>query len=112
MKNLKRLLRARKIKAKNRFNSTKQHSVLVFKSSKHIYAHLIDKGKVLTTVSTCTPSIKAMDKVDRLNGISELICKKAKELNVEKAYFNRNGFKYHGAVKEICENCRKLSLIN
>jgi ribosomal protein L18 len=53
-----------------------------------------------------------MDKVDRIAGIGELICKKANELNIKKAYFNRNGFKYHGSVKKICEVCRKLALIN
>ncbi len=96
----------------------------VFRSSKHIYAQLIDDvlGKTLLSASDKeikSSASKKSDKGDKNeNGrkisvakeVGILVGKKAKKAGIEEIVFDRGGFKYHGRVKAVAEGAREGGL--
>ncbi len=83
----------------------------VFRSSKYIYAQIIDdeKGKTLLSESDCGKSDKKK-KTERALLVGEEIAKKAKEKKITKVVFDRSGYLYHGRVKAVAEGARKGGL--
>jgi len=82
--------------------------ISVFVSNRHIYVQVIDdqKGKTIANISDL--NIKEKDK--KLNLSKEMglaLAKELKKLKIEKAVFDRGGFKYHGRVKNIAEGLRE-----
>ncbi len=75
----------------------------VFRSSKHIYAQLIDdeKGKTL---------FAANGKLTAANEVGKLIAKKAIEKKINRVVFDRGGYKYHGKVKALADGAREAGL--
>jgi len=113
----KRERRHRRVRAK--IKGTKDRPRLcVFRSNKHIYAQLIDdeKGHTLVSVSDMDlpKKIKLPKEMTRKVGIAyevgKLIAKLAKEKGIEKAVFDRAGYKYHGRVKALAEGAREGGL--
>lgn len=87
----------------------------VFKSNSQIYVQLIDdtavKGSGKTLVSESSLSIKdKMTKTEQSAKVGELIAKKAIAAGIDTVVFDRNGFLYHGRVKELAEAARKAGL--
>lgn len=88
----------------------------VFRSSKHIYAQVIDDtaGRTLVAASTMEKALK--DKTDFENKISKafyigkLVAERAKGKGVSKVVFDRNGFMYHGRVKALSDGAREGGL--
>jgi large subunit ribosomal protein L18 len=83
----------------------------VFRSNKQIYAQVIDDitGKTLASAS----SLKLEDKLPKKElaaKVGELVAQSAKEAGVEKVVFDRNGYLYHGRIKELAEAARKAGL--
>lgn len=89
----------------------------VFKSAKHIYAQLIDDvaGNTLVSVSTLNSEIAAELKytgnVEAASKIGSLIAKEALSKGISKVVFDRNGFIYHGRVKQLAESARENGLV-
>lgn len=121
----------RKIKQKNRdrrhkrvrgkiSGTSKRPRLCVFRSSKHIYAQLIDdeKNKILavsndiemkkkgTKVAKGAKEIERSRKLALGFEVGKLIAKKAKDLKIEEVVFDRGGYKYHGRVKSLAEGAR------
>ena len=87
----------------------------VFKSNSQIYVQIIDdtaiEGSGKTIVSASSLDIKEkMTKTQKSTKVGEVIAKKAKEANIETVVFDRNGFLYHGRIKELAEAARKSGL--
>ena len=83
----------------------------VYRSNKQIYAQIIDDidGNTLASAS----SMKIEDKLPKKEiaaKVGELISQKAKEVGIEKVSFDRNGYLYHGRVKELANAARKAGL--
>ena len=83
----------------------------VFRSLKHISAQVIDDltGKTLAAAS----SLKIADKAPKKEiaaKVGELIAKSAQEAGVPAVVFDRNGFLYHGRVKDLADAARKGGL--
>lgn len=83
----------------------------VFRSNKQIYAQVIDDitGKTLASAS----SLKIEEKLPKKEvaaKVGELIAQSAKEAGVEKVSFDRNGYLYHGRIKELADAARKGGL--
>lgn len=76
----------------------------VFRSSRYIYAQIIDDAKGCTLASA-KGILKEADRV------GEDVAKKALERNIKNAVFDRGSFAYHGHVKELAEGARKAGLI-
>ncbi len=88
----------------------------VFRSAKHIYAQAIDDatGKVIATSSdvesTVKPATEGKAKKDRARLVGEAIGKKLLALSIDKVVFDRNGYIYHGRVKEVADGARAAGL--
>ncbi|HKM44463.1 MAG TPA: 50S ribosomal protein L18 [Dysgonamonadaceae bacterium] len=83
----------------------------IYRSNKQIYAQIIDDidGNTLASAS----SMKIEDKLPKKEiaaKVGELIAQKAKEVGIEKVSFDRNGYLYHGRVKELANAARKAGL--
>lgn len=89
----------------------------VFRSTKNIYAQLVDdlNQKTLTGVSSLNPDIKqqlekAEGKIEAAKLVGEKIAEKANELNIKKVVFDRGGYMYHGRVKAVADTAREHGL--
>lgn len=92
--------------------------VSVFKSSRHIYAQVIDdvNGNTLLHLSTMTPDIKGkitaenLNKVDSANIVGKQLGELAISKGLKKVRFDRGGYPYHGRVKSLAEGLREAGL--
>jgi large subunit ribosomal protein L18 len=87
----------------------------VFRSAKHVYAQAIDDvtGRVLAAASDTEPGIKSSlsgPKKERARQIGKVIGEKLKSKNITSVVFDRNGFIYHGRVKEVADGAREAGL--
>ena len=108
---IKRKLRNRKKLKDSNLNRLR---ISVSKSLKNISAQIIDDNqkKTLVSASSVEKDIKKnkSKKIDKSTLIGEILAKRAKEKNIEKVYFDRGQFKYHGRVKVFAETLRKNGL--
>jgi large subunit ribosomal protein L18 len=88
----------------------------VHRSSKHIYAQIIDdtKGVTLTAASSLEKalreSLKTGANVDAAKAIGKLLAERAKEKGIVDVVFDRGGYIYHGRVKALAEAAREGGL--
>jgi large subunit ribosomal protein L18 len=88
----------------------------VFRSAKHIYAQLVDgaTGTTLATVSTrakvVAGGLSSTGNIEAAKRVGQLIADVARQKQIEKVVFNRNGFLYHGRVKALAEAAREAGL--
>ena len=83
----------------------------VFRSNKQIYVQVIDdlSGRTLAAASSLGMTEK-MPKKEQAAKVGELIAKKAQEAGITKVVFDRNGYLYHGRVKEVADAARNGGL--
>ena len=107
-----RLLRKKAVRAK--ITGTSERPRLnVFRSSKHIYASLVDDrvGKVL--IASSDKDIKTNEKLAKKGKaflLGKAIAQKAIKKGFEKVVFDRAGYLYHGRVKELAQGAREAGL--
>jgi large subunit ribosomal protein L18 len=95
--------------------STDRTRLTVFRSAKHIYAQLID-SETGHTIASASSRSKAVigdgptGNVDAAKKVGAAIAGLAREKNIEKVVFNRNGFLFHGRVKALAEAAREAGL--
>jgi len=83
----------------------------VFRSNKQIYAQVIDDTTGRTLASASSLKIEGkLPKKEIAAKVGDLIAKNAKEAGIEKVAFDRNGFLYHGRIKELADAARKGGL--
>ena len=88
----------------------------VFRSTRHIYAQIIDdgKGQTLVAASTLSGEIKGklggLKKADAAREVGKLLAAKARDKGIARVVFDRNGFIYHGRVKAVADSCRENGL--
>jgi large subunit ribosomal protein L18 len=107
----------RKHSIRKRISGTAERPRLsVFRSNAHIYAQAIDDTtqKVLAAASdlesALAGSLTGKKKGERARLVGQTIGKKLKDQNVTKVVFDRNGFIYHGRVKELADGARDAGL--
>ncbi len=94
----------------------KRPRLSIFRSSKHIYAQIIDDtlGVTLAAASTLDKDIK--DKVktgadrEAATEVGKLIAVRAKEISIGPVVFDRGGYLYHGRVKALADSAREAGL--
>lgn len=124
----KRHIRHKRIRARIK-GTAKIPRLCVFRSSKHIYAQLIDDEKMKTILSLNDMNVKLpknqkIEKKDaeekKENGdkaflaakiasaylVGKSLAHKAIENKIEKAVFDRGGYKFHGRVKALADGAR------
>jgi large subunit ribosomal protein L18 len=88
----------------------------VFRSSKHIYAQVIDdaKGTTLATASSLEKdmrgSLKTGANVDAAKAVGKLLAQRAIEKGVKDVVFDRGGYLYHGRIKALADAAREGGL--
>lgn len=86
----------------------------VFRSSKHIYAQLIDDVASVTLVSASSLdkelNLENGGNVEAAQKVGELVAKRAVEKGHSTVVFDRGGYLYHGRVKELAEAARQAGL--
>ncbi|MEE9605104.1 MAG: 50S ribosomal protein L18 [Candidatus Scalindua sp.] len=113
----KRRIKRRKSIRKKVFGVKEKPRLSIYRSSKNIYCQLIDDtiGKTLVSASTLSEDIKKKvpyggnKKAAELVGLK--IAEEAKKNGIDKAVFDRGGYKYHGRVKALAESARKNNLV-
>jgi large subunit ribosomal protein L18 len=115
-KNATRLRRKRSIR-KRLSGTTARPRLSVFRSSKHIYAQVIDDttGETLVSASTQSPELRdniaGKQKIERATMVGQLIAQKTLAKEIRSVVFDRNGFIYHGRVKAVADAAREGGLI-
>jgi large subunit ribosomal protein L18 len=109
---LKRHLRVRK-----KITGTVERPRLsVFRSSKHIYAQLIDDVQGVTLASASTLDKELVEglgnggSVEAARKVGELIGQRAKSKGVAKVVFDRGGYLYHGRIQALADAAREAGL--
>ena len=88
----------------------------VFRSSKQIYAQIIDDAKGETLVSASSleksnrESLKTGADVAAAKAIGELLAKRAVEKGISEVVFDRGSYLYHGRVKALADGAREGGL--
>ena len=96
----------KKVASKDRFRLS------ISRSSKNIFAQIIDDDKNITLLSASSieKDIKSQQKVKKSELskiVAEKLAKKALEKKINKIFFDRGIYKYHGRVKIFAETLRK-----
>jgi large subunit ribosomal protein L18 len=91
--------------------TTERPRLTVFRSNKQIYAQVIDdiSGKTLAAASSLTLKEKAA-KTEIAAKVGELVAQKSIEAGIQSVVFDRNGYLYHGRVKQLADAARKGGL--
>ena len=88
----------------------------VFRSSKHIYAQVIDDRKGLTVASASSiekdmrGSLKTGANVDAAKAVGKLVAQRAIEKGVTDVVFDRGAYLYHGRIKALADAAREGGL--
>ena len=85
----------------------------VYRSSKHIYAQIIDdrSGVTLAAASSREKDLGASEgRIDASTEIGKRLAARAKEKGVVKCCFDRGGYLYHGRVKALADGARSAGL--
>ena len=98
--------KVKKVAPKNRFRLS------LLRSSKNIFAQIIDDSKSVTLVSASSieKDIKTENKVNKTELskiVAEKLAKKAQQKKITKIYFDRGVYKYHGRIKIFADTLRK-----
>jgi large subunit ribosomal protein L18 len=94
--------------------SPERPRLVVFRSSKHIYAQVVDDVRGVTLVGAGDTSegiqVDGKGKTARSFALGRLIAAKAKAKGIAKVVFDRGGYQYHGRVKAVADGARKGGL--
>ena len=96
--------------------SVERPRLCVFRSSKHIYAQIIEDvtGKTLVAASTAAKDVgdglKYSGNIEAAKAVGKSLAEKALAKDIKQVVFDRNGFLYHGRVKALAEAAREAGL--
>lgn len=82
----------------------------VYRSNKQIYAQVIDDMSGRTLASASSLGLGAMPKKEQAAKVGELVAANAIAAGVTSVVFDRNGYLYHGRVKELADAARNGGL--
>ena len=105
----------RRIKIKYRirksvFGTAERPRMSVFRSNKQIYVQVINDIEGKTLASASSLGLEAMPKIEQAAKVGELLAEKAQAAGISQVVFDRNGYLYHGRVKELADGARKGGL--
>lgn len=107
-----RTIRHKRVRAK--ISGTPERPRLnVFRSSKHIYAQIIDDVNGVTLVSAASNEKDFGENSGNKEGakkVGQMLAEKAKAKGITTVVFDRSGYIYHGRVKELAEGARESGL--
>ncbi len=114
-KNANRVARHKRVRKKVT-GTAERPRLCVFRSSKNIYAQIIDDTNRVTLVAASTLDSAIKDAVSSTGNkeaarkVGELVAKKAAEKGITEVVFDRGGYIYHGRILELAEGAREAGL--
>ena len=100
-----------KYRVRNKISGTAECPRLtVFRSNKQICVQIINDETASTLVAASSLGMEAMPKKEQAAKVGEAVAKKAIEAGITRVVFDRNGYLYHGRVKEVADGARKGGL--
>ena len=88
----------------------------VFRSSKHIYAQVIDdeKGETVASASSMEKEMRGAGNtganIDAAKAVGKLLAERAVKAGIKEVVFDRGGYLYHGRVKALADAAREGGL--
>ena len=82
----------------------------VYRSLVQMSVQIIDDENGKTLAAASTKELKAKPNVEGAKKLGEAIAKKAKDAKVSNIVFDRNGYKYHGRIKQLADSAREAGL--
>src|SRR5882757_3147274 len=106
-----RLRRRRRVRAKIR-GSAERPRIAVFRSNRGISAQLIDndRGHTVAAATWTESDLKGLPRMEQAAKVGALLAERAKTAGIERAVFDRGGYRYHGRVKALAEGAREGGL--
>jgi large subunit ribosomal protein L18 len=115
------LIQARRERRQHRvrkrvYGTPQRPRLAVFRSSKHIYAQVIndDTGTTLASASTVDPEIRQQQAYGGNKAaatiVGRLVAERAKRAGIDKICFDRRSYKYHGRVQALADAAREAGL--
>ena len=100
-----------KYRVRNKISGTAERPRMsVFRSNKQIYVQIVNDETSKTLVSASSLGMEACPKKEQAAKVGALIAKKALEAGITTIVFDRNGYLYHGRVKEVADAARNAGL--
>ncbi|MFT4245206.1 MAG: 50S ribosomal protein L18 [Micrococcaceae bacterium] len=105
----------RHLRVRKKVTGTAQRPRLVInRSSRHIFAQLVDdsEGKTLFSVSTMEKDLRGSKdtKTEQAKKVGEIIAERAKDAGIDAVVFDRSGYRYHGRVAAVADGAREGGL--
>ena len=107
----------RKLRIRRKISGTTARPRLtVFRSSKHIYAQVVDDvaGKTVAHASTLSRDVRTdvseATKSDAAKKVGAAIAKLLLSKGIDKVVFDRNGYLYHGRIRALADAARAAGL--
>ena len=106
----------RKIRIRKKVSGTAERPrLVVFRSNSHIYAQIVNDEERNTLVSASTLAMSKNEpglrcNIEGASRVGKEIARLAKEKNIGKVVFDRNGYIYHGRVKAVADGAREGGL--
>jgi len=112
-KNMLRKVRHLRVR-KNVSGTSERPRLNVFRSSRHIYAQIIDDaaGHTLVGVSTLSPELSGQpgSNVEAAKAAGKLVAEKALAIGITRVVFDRGGYLYHGRIAALAQAAREAGL--
>ncbi len=119
--NQQRLVQTRRLRRQRRvrnrmFGTSERPRLAVFRSSKHIYAQMINdqSGTTLISASTLDPEVRAQLKYGGNKAaaahVGRVVAERARKAGIDKVCFDRRSYKYHGRVEALAQAARDAGL--
>jgi len=109
-----RRLKIKKRVRKNIFGSADKPRMSVYRSNKEISVQVIDdnKGSTLVAASSLVKDVasESGNKSEKAAMVGKLIAERSLKAGIETVVFDRNGYLYHGRVKQLAEAAREAGL--
>ena len=112
---VRRLRRQRHVR-KRLTGSAERPRLAIFRSSKHIYAQVINDatGSTLAQASTLDPEIRGEAAYGGNKAaaaiVGKVVAERAKKAGIDKVCFDRRSYKYHGRVQALADAARQAGL--
>ncbi len=94
--------------------TTERPRLVVFRSTRHVEAQIIDDtvGKTLAAASTMEADVRGADgdKTAKATEVGKLLGDRAKAAGVTSVVFDRGGYRYHGRVAAVADGAREAGL--
>jgi large subunit ribosomal protein L18 len=106
-----RLKRRRRVRAKIT-GTAERPRISVFRSNRGISAQLVDdrSGRTLAAVTWTEADLRKLGRMEQASEAGKALAQRAQKAGIERAVFDRGGYRFHGRVKAFADGVREGGL--